>query len=255
MRNKHLPLMLFILLLLLAITWQHSGETIDLLNKNITPNRMYWFGTDWLGRDVFSRTLNALLLSLLMGGLSSLLCVVLSVTLALIGNINKWYSHLIHTLIDVWSALPHILLMIVLSILMGGGFTGLVIAITLSHWCKLTRLLIVEIEQLCHAPFVLHSIAFGHSKVRSYVTHILPHLLPQLLTGLWVLYPQSLIHGAGLTFLGFGIEPSTPSMGGMLSEANQYLLSGQWWLALFPGMVLAFSSLLLASIGKRYAQR
>ncbi|OCH17234.1 peptide ABC transporter permease [Aliivibrio sp. 1S165] len=251
MLKKHLPLILFCFLLLLSISWQKNGETIDLFNKNIMPNSDYWFGTDWLGRDVFSRTLKALLFSLAMGGLASLCCTLLSTCLALIGNVNSACSYLINTLIDVWSALPHILVMIVLSILAGGGFEGLVIAITFSHWPKLTRLLKVEIEQLRHKPYVLHSLAFGHSTLRCYVTHLTPHLLPQILTGMIILYPQALVHGAGLTFLGFGIEPSTPSMGGMLSEASQYLLSGQWWLALFPGIVLVTSSLLLMLIGTR----
>ncbi|KAB2825273.1 MULTISPECIES: ABC transporter permease [Aliivibrio] len=249
MLKKHLPLTLFCLLLLISLSWQNNGENIDLFNKNLMPNAHYWFGTDWLGRDVFSRTLKALLFSLAMGGLASLFCSLLSMCLALIGNINATCSYLINTLIDVWSALPHILVMIVLSILVGGGFEGLVVAITFSHWPKLTRLLKVEIEQLRQKPYVLHSLAFGHSKLHSYVTHLTPHLLPQMLTGMLVLYPQALVHGAGLTFLGFGIEPSTPSMGGMLSEASKYLLSGQWWLALFPGIMLIISSLLLMQIG------
>lgn len=252
MLNKHLPLILFCLLLLTSVTWQNNGEAIDLYNKNLAPNFNYWFGTDWLGRDVFSRTLKALLFSLAMGGLASLSCALLSLCLALIGNINATLSYVIDTLTDVWSALPHLLVMIVLSVLVGGGFEGLVIAITFSHWPKLTRLLKIEIEQLRQKPYVLHSLAFGHSKLHAYQTHLTPHVFPQMLTGILVLYPQALVHGAGLTFLGFGIEPSTPSMGGMLSESSQYLLSGQWWLALFPGIILIISLLLLMSISKSY---
>lgn len=252
MLNKHLSLTLFCLLLITSITWQNNGEAINLFNKNLAPNFNYWFGTDWLGRDVFSRTLKALLFSLAMGGLASLSCALLSLCLALIGNINTTLSYVIDTLTDVWSALPHLLVMIVLSVLVGGGFEGLVIAITFSHWPKLTRLLKIEIEQLRQKPYVLHSLAFGHSKLHAYQTHLTPHVLPQMLTGILVLYPQALVHGAGLTFLGFGIEPSTPSMGGMLSESSQYLLSGQWWLALFPGIILIISLLLLMSISKSY---
>ncbi|GLR75574.1 ABC transporter permease [Aliivibrio sifiae] len=252
MLNKHLSLTLFCLLLMTSITWQNNGEAIDLFNKNLAPNFNYWFGTDWLGRDVFSRTLKALLFSLAMGGLASLSCALLSLCLALIGNINATLSYVIDTLTDVWSALPHLLVMIVLSVLVGGGFEGLVIAITFSHWPKLTRLLKIEIEQLRQKPYVLHSLAFGHSKLHAYQAHLTPHVLPQMLTGILVLYPQALVHGAGLTFLGFGIKPSTPSMGGMLSESSQYLLSGQWWLALFPGIILIISLLLLMSISKSY---
>ncbi|ACH66803.1 MULTISPECIES: ABC transporter permease [Aliivibrio] len=252
MLKKHLPLLLFCLLILISITWQNNGESIDLFNRNIAPNVHEWFGTDWLGRDVFSRTLKALLFSLAMGGLSSILCALLSLCFALIGNINNTFNNLINLMVDVWSSLPHILVMIVLSVLVGGGFEGLVIAITLSHWPKLTRLLKIEIEQLRQKPYVLHSLSFGYSKIHTYAVHITPHILPQMLIGMLMLYPQALVHGAGLTFLGFGIEPSTPSMGGMLSEASQYLLSGQWWLALFPGIMLVISSLLLISIGKSY---
>lgn len=251
MRPTHLPLLLFSLLLVTTVAWQNNGETLDLFSKNLQPNWQYWFGTDWLGRDVFSRTLKALLFSLAMGGLSSFCCAFLSMGLALIGNINSSFSYAINTLVDAWSALPHLLVMIVLSVLAGGGFEGLVIAITFSHWPKLTRLLKIEIEQLRNKPYILHALAFGHSKTKSYITHLTPHVLPQILTGTLILYPQALVHGAGLTFLGLGIEPSTPSMGGMLSEASKYLLSGQWWLALFPGIVLVISSLLLMSIGQK----
>ncbi len=250
MLKKHLPLILFCLLVLISISWQNNGESINLYDKNLTPNHNYWFGTDWLGRDVFSRTLKALLFSLAMGGLSSLFCAILAMLLALIGNINSVCSYFLNILIDVCSALPHILIMIVLSVLAGGGFEGLVIAITFSHWPKLTRLFKIEIEQLRQKPYILHSLAFGRSKLRSYFDHLTPHLLPQMITGIVILYPQALIHGAGLTFLGFGIEPSTPSMGGMLSEASKYLLSGQWWLALFPGVILIISSSLLMLISR-----
>lgn len=254
MLRKHLPLFVFCLFILLASSWQNNGESIDLFNRNLAPNGDYWFGTDWLGRDVFSRTVKALLFSLAMGGISSLLCTCLSLCLGIIGNINYRFNQAINLLIDVWTSLPHILVMIVLSVLMGGGFEGLVLAITLSHWPKLTRLLLIEIEQHRQRPYVLHSLSFGYSKIHTYIVHITPHIWPQMIIGMLLLYPQALIHGAGLTFLGFGIEPSTPSMGGMLSEASQYLLSGQWWLALFPGIVLVISSLLLISIGKSYEQ-
>jgi len=121
--------------------------------------------------------------------------------------------------------------------------------VALTHWPRLTRILRAEILQLREAEFVTVSRNFGKSPVYIARHHFAPHLVPQLLVGLVLMFPHAILHEAGLTFLGFGIEPTTPAVGVLLSDSLRYLTAGKWWLGLFPGLALLFAVLAFDAIG------
>ncbi|WP_201742218.1 ABC transporter permease [Mangrovicoccus ximenensis] len=132
----------------------------------------------------------------------------------------------------------------------------MILAVAVSHWPRLARILRAELKQVQAAPFVETSLALGRSRLHVARHHILPHLAPQILVGGLLMFPHAILHEAGLTFLGFGLEPSRPAIGVMLSEAMRHLSAGRWWLGLFPGamlmaMVLAFE--MLGSAARRLA--
>ena len=108
-----------------------------------------------------------------------------------------------------------------------------------------------EILQLRQVPYILTAQKLGVSRMRIAVRHMFPHVFPQFLTGLILLFPHAILHESGVTFLGFGLPPEQPAIGVILSESMQYLTTGKWWLALFPGLSLVLVVVLFAMAGER----
>lgn len=235
----------------LALLWPWQGAELDLLNKYQVPSLQHLFGTDWLGRDLFSRSQQALAQSLYVGGLAVLLSSVLSLMMAMLAMLHRSAAWMVDLLVDLFMSLPHLLLLILLSLAFGGAEFGLVVAVALSHWPKLTRLLRFEMKQVQSAPYYQLAKQFGTSPWQRLRRHMLPHILPQWWIGGLLLFPHALTHMAALTFLGFGLNPDSPSMGVLLAQASQYTLTGHWWFALCPGLLLLSCLLLLSYVAQR----
>ncbi|WP_018085272.1 ABC transporter permease [Desulfurispora thermophila] len=216
-----------------------AGTVTQLAVRNRPPSLQYPFGTDWLGRDMLARTLQGLTLSLKVGLLaatvSSLLALGLGLAAATLGRV---VDSAISWLVDLFLSLPHLLLIIMIAFTLGGGTRGVIVAIALTHWPALTRVIRAEALQVCSTEYVQLAYRLGRSRYRVALEHILPHVLPQLLVGLVLLFPHAILHEASITFLGFGLSPHRPAIGVILSESMRFLASGQWWLAFFPGLAL-----------------
>ncbi len=236
----------FIGLLIFAYFWPNSGQEMNLLARLSPPNYLHWFGTDWLGRDMFSRTLKALMHSLSMTGIAIFFSAIIALILAIIANLNRGWNMLIDFIVDCALSLPSLLLLMILTVSFGSGSQGVMFAIALSHWPKLTRLCKSEIQSLMCYDYISHALNFGHKKIHVILQHAFPHVLPQWMTGMLLLLPHGLLHSAALSFLGFGSDPTRASMGKIFDEANSYLLTGQWWLAVLPGLMLVFTIILLS---------
>ena len=208
------------------------------------------FGTDWMGRDMLARTLAGLSTSVFVGLLaavcSSVIALVLGAVAALGGRaadaVVSWF-------IDLVMGIPHIVLLILVSYALGRGFWGVTVAVALTHWPSLARVLRAEILQLRRRPYLELSRALGVSRVHVALDHMLPAVLPQLLVGLVLMFPHAILHEASITFLGFGLSPDEPAIGVILSEAMRYLSAGSWWLAVFPGLALLLVVLAFDRLG------
>ncbi len=226
------------------------GVDPDFSARLAGPSWIHWFGTDQFGHDMFARTVHGLNVSLWVGlfaaTLSALIAIVLSIFSTTCG---RWADMLVSFLVDATMGLPHLVLLILVSFALGGGTNAVIIAVAVTHWPRLTRILRAEILQLRHADFVIAARRFGKSWWSIGRTHFLPHLVPQMLVGLVLMFPHAILHEAGLTFIGFGLEPTKPAIGVLLSDSMRYLTAGKWWLGLYPGLSLLVLVLCFDAIG------
>lgn len=242
-----------IILLGNTITSEHIK--INLRDKNLAPSMSHLFGTDWVGRDMFYRTIKGLSLSIKVGLLSSAISGVIALILGLMSaTLGKIVDDFLTWFIDLVLSVPHALIIILISISVGGGFKGVVTGVALTHWPSLARVIRAEIMQIKESDYTKISRNFGKSNLYIAVNHILPHIIPQLLVGIVLIFPHAVLHEASITFLGFGLPPHEPAIGVILSEAMKYLNSGRWWLAFFPGLSLVIVSLMVDNIGKQISK-
>lgn len=231
-----------LLLSVILISGMFINESMLITNfseKNMSPTFKHLFGTDWLGRDMFIRTIKGLSISLVTGILASAFSTVISVILGICAaTLGKFADECIQWLIDYFMGIPHLILLMLICILLGKGVKGVVIGVAITHWPSLCRVIRAEVMQLKETQYVKLSYKFGKGKMWVAVNHLLPHLLPQFIVGLILLFPHAILHEASITFLGFGLSPHEPAVGIILSESMKYLASGQWWLAFFPGLSL-----------------
>lgn len=224
---------------LLAWILGPSGLEPDLVARNRPPSLAHPFGTDTLGRDMLSRTMHGLTLSLQVGlyasAVSSVLALILGVASATLGRAA---DGVVNWLVDIFMTVPHMVLLILISFAVGGGTTGVIVAVAATHWPALTRIIRAEVLQLRGALYVRAARRFGRGAVAVAAAHMLPHLLPQFLIGLILLFPHAILHEAALTFLGVGLSPHTPAVGILLAESMRHLSTGQWWLGILPGAAL-----------------
>ena len=258
-RTAALIRLVFAAVILLAVmiagvACREQALATDFTRKNLAPCAEYLFGTDWMGRDMFTRTLSGLSLSIRIGvvtaAVSAVVALAAGVSAALLG---RWADSALTWLIDLFMGIPHILLLVLISCACGRGFWGVTIGIVATHWMSLARLIRGEVMQLRQSGYVQVARKLGASPAAIAARHILPGVLPQFFTGLVLLFPHAILHEASVTFLGFGLTSEQPAVGVILSESMQYLATGRWWLALLPGLCLVAVVLLFELAGKSLA--
>ncbi|MEL6900745.1 MAG: ABC transporter permease [Cyanobacteria bacterium J06606_4] len=219
-----------------------SGLSTVLMQRNQPPTLGHPFGTDWLGRDMLRRSLHGLSLSLRVGLLAASVSALIGTGLGLIaGTLGGWVDAVIIWIIDVFFSLPHLVLLILIAFAVGGGTQGVVIAVALTHWTSLARVIRAEVLQVSSADYVQLSRRLGKPPLWIARHHMVPHVVPQLLVGLILLFPHAILHEAALSFIGIGLSPHLPAIGIILAESMRHLSTGYWWLGVMPGGLLLLS--------------
>lgn len=222
----------------------------DFSQKNLMPSASHWFGTDWLGRDMFLRTVKGLSISIVVGTVASVASAIIATIIGIVAATgSRWLDAVINWVIDLVMGVPHMVLLILVSFVCGKGLTGLLIGITVTHWCGLARLIRSEVLQLRTQQYIAVSRRLGKSSGWILIHHILPHMVPQFVIGIVLMFPHAILHESSLSFLGFGLPPEQPAVGIILAESMKHLSTGMWWLAVFPGVFLVLLVILFEKLG------
>jgi peptide/nickel transport system permease protein len=211
--------------------------------------RAHVLGTDHLGRDVLSRVIWGARVSLLVGFAAVVVGGLIGATLGILaGYRGGWLDSAIMTLADAQLAFPFILLAIGIIAVLGPSFPTLILVIGLSGWMSYARVLRSQVLVLRSREFVDAIHALGGSAGRIVARHILPNVLSSLVVIATLELARSIVLEATLSFLGLGVQPPTPSWGGMVQEGREYLDSA-WWISTYPGLVLMLTSLVVSRTG------
>ena len=203
------------------------------------PSASHWFGTDQLGRDIFSRVVVATRLDMIIA-VTSVAVVFAAGGLAGIaaGYFGGWTDRIVGRLADTIMAFPLFVLAMGIVAALGNTVTNIVIATAVVNFPLYARLARAEANIRRDAGFVMAARLSGNTDLRILLFHILPNILPIMVVQMSLTMGYAILNAAGLSFIGLGVRPPTPEWGIMVAEGAAGIISGEWWVALFPGLTL-----------------
>lgn len=203
------------------------------------PSASHWFGTDQLGRDIFSRVVAATRLDFSIAVTSVALVFVLGglagVTAGFFGG---WVDTLVGRIADTIMAFPLFVLAMGIVAALGNSVTNIVIATAIINFPLYARVARAEANIRREAGFVQAARLSGNSEWRLLLTQIVPNIMPIMAVQMSLTMGYAILNAAGLSFIGLGVRPPTPEWGIMVAEGASFIVSGEWWVALFPGLAL-----------------
>ncbi|APH73985.1 ABC transporter permease [Aquibium oceanicum] len=203
------------------------------------PSLAHWFGTDNLGRDVFSRVIVATRLDLIISVAAvSISFVVGSVLGSLAGYRGGWTDVILNRCLDTIMAFPLFVLAMGIVAALGNSVANIIYATAIINVPFYARLVRAEVNIRREAGFTLAAKLAGNSDARVLAMHIFPNALPPMMVQVSLNLGWAILNAAGLSFIGLGVRPPTPEWGIMVAEGANFIISGEWWLALFPGLWL-----------------
>jgi peptide/nickel transport system permease protein len=221
-----------------------SGPTREAADGKAHP-----LGTDHLGRDILSRIIFGTRVSLTVGFAAVAVGGLVGGGLGLVAGFRGgWVDEAIMTVADAQLAFPFILLAIGIIAVLGPSFPNLIVVVGLSGWVTYARVLRSQVLSLRQREFVNAILGLGGSVPRVIARHILPNVTSTLMVIATLELARAIVLEATLSFLGLGIQPPTPSWGGMIQEGREYLDTA-WWISVFPGVVLMLTSLVVSRAG------
>lgn len=250
-----LGLVILIILILLAIFANVIAdyETVvikqNLANRLAPPNSQNWLGTDEFGRDIFARLIHGARVSLKVGILAVGLSIIIGGTLGAISGFYGGYTdNVIMRIMDIFLAVPSILLAIAIVSALGPSIINLMVAISISSVPRYARIVRASVLSIRDQEFIEAAKAIGASNTRIIFKHIIPNSLAPVIVQGTLGVASAILSTAGLSFIGLGIQPPDPEWGSMLSGGRQYLRYA-WWVTTFPGVAIMITILSLNLLG------
>lgn len=224
-----------------------DGLTLE--GAPLPPNGQYWFGTDLVGRDLFSRILYGARTSLIIGILANGVSVFIGALVGISGGYFKgWVSSALMRFTDLMMAFPALLLAIVLAAMFRPSLLIVALVIAMVNWVQIARVLYTETRSLAERDFIEAERALGAGSLRILVRHILPHLIPTILVYSTLGIATTVLLEATLSYLGIGVQPPTASWGNIIFENQTYFTSAPW-LVFIPGAAIILLALAFNLVG------
>lgn len=239
-----LGLVIITMLLLAALlayplaTFPQDVTTYHLPNRLLPPGPTFWFGTDRMGSDIYSRMLFGARLTILIAVVATSVSVLIGVPVGLVaGYYTNRFSDLLMRVSDVFLAVPQIVLAIAIAQTLGPAIQNVILALSLTYWPFWARLVYAETRSLRNEVFIEAAIALGASPLRVMVLHVLPSIASSLIVRTTIGMGGAILVAAALGFLGLGPPPPTPEWGRMIAESREFLPQA-WWYATVPGVAI-----------------
>jgi dipeptide transport system permease protein len=235
-----------IFLILLAIFGPmlapNSVDEQKLTMQNLPPSSKFWFGTDELGRDVFSRTCYGARISLFVGFVAAFIDFVIGVAYGgIAGYKGGRVDNLMMRFVEILYGLPYLLVVILVMVVLGPGLATIVIALSLTGWVGMARIVRGQVLQIKNYEFVLASRTFGTPTARIIRKNLLPNTMGPIIVQITLTIPSAIFAEAFLSFIGLGIQAPHASWGVMASDALSVILSGYWWRLFFPTLFISLT--------------
>jgi len=217
---------------------EHAGPFVDIPNKIKPPSSTYFFGTDKIGRDTFSRIIFGYRTSLILGVIVLCIAVPIGTSLGLVaGYFGGKIDAIIMRITDIFLSIPPLVLALSIMAFLKPTLTNAMIAVSMMWWPWYTRLIYNLTRSIKNEGFVISSRIVGASHFHIIFREILPNCSASLITKITLDMGFVILIGSSLSFLGLGVQPPTPDLGTMVSQGSKYL-PDIWWLSVFPGLAI-----------------
>ncbi|MDN7227562.1 ABC transporter permease [Planococcus sp. N064] len=255
-----LGLVLLVVIIFLALFGPamvpYSASQQALTNSNQAPSSAHWFGTDDLGRDMWARTWQGARVSLTIGFVAAFIDLVLGVVVGGVsgymagrGKFGDRVDNILMRIVEVLYGIPYLLVVILLMVVMEPGITTIIIALSITGWVGMARIIRGQVLQLKSQEYVLAAEKLGTSHTKIISRHLLPNTMGIIIINLTFTIPTAIFAEAFLSFLGLGVQAPFASWGTMANDSLGVILSGQWWRLFFPGFMIALTMFAFNALG------
>ena len=239
----------FVLVLLAPVIAPYDYAYMDVMAMQLGPSAAHWFGTDELGRDIFSRVLYGGRYSITMGLFAVLISQTMGMTLgAIAGYFGGQVDNVMMRVLDIVQSLPAMLLSIVLSAVLGPGYFNTILALSVNGMPGAARMLRAQMMKVRDNEYIEAAQSINCSKVRIIVNHMIPNSFSPNIVQATMGVAHMITMAASLSFIGLGVQPPTPEWGAMLSGARQFIRQCPH-MVIFPGLAIAITILALNLMG------
>ncbi|MCD2172058.1 ABC transporter permease [Rhizobium sp. C4] len=220
---------------------EHVGAVVDFTNFNQPPHWPNIFGTDLVGRDLFTRVVYAYRVSLILAAVVLIIAVPIGVSIGLTaGYLGGWTEYGLMRITDIFLSIPPLVLAMSIMGLLEPTLTNGMIAVTAMWWPWYTRLVYSITRSEREEGYLLAAEVIGASKLHIMFREILPNCVPSIVTKMTLDFGFVILIASSLSFLGLGVQPPTPDLGSMVADGAKYL-PDSWWLTVFPGLAILFA--------------
>lgn len=240
-----IPLILIVITPLIA---KYDPSVVDTMNRLAKPSVSHLMGTDNLGRDVFSRTLSGMKISVQIGLWVTFISLVSGLIVGTIAAYYKVTTNFIMRIIDGIMSMPTIILAIILAGILGSGTKNIIMALSISYLPMIARVAKNSVESVKENEYIEASVSLGKSDLYIIVKCIWPNIFSQIMIQTTFIFASAILNECILSFLGVGIRPPMASLGGMVSDGRNYMMVAPW-ISAFPGIMISWLVLSLNLLG------